>query len=407
MPESSPKYGLTRNGRGWVKRIGRGEAPRWIVSANVCPTGEAADAFFEANFPELTKQRQKPIGGVIVFREAAELFVRDREARKLHRGTLRDYEDTMRRFGRAVGGDRPTGELNDADARKVEPGLMKLGTARRLKHAVNIRAFIRWCGKRGIPCGWTVETFTAPPKAERRRDRAARQKTPFTTAQVRRLMRHASDRMRLAILLGLNAAMGPEELLGLTYADVKAGILAKPRQKTGIKRRAVLWPETRAAINVAGGHGLLFADEDGRVMKPTTLMRKFRALCDRACVPPMGHYTLRRTFRTIADDLGDQRAAALVMGRELPDVDTVYVLAVKDERIARVLEHVRTVLQIGSAWAARRRTQGQRGLAARLERRGVPQSPESPRLRQPTPAAPDASNATSRRSGGKGPSRRR
>lgn len=403
MAESSPKHGLTRNGRGWVKRIGRGESPRWICSATVAPTGQAADTFFEQNFPDLAKTAVKPLGTAIIFREAAELFMRDREGRKLHPGTLCDYADTMKRFGRVVGGDRPTAALDDADARRIDTGLLKLGTHRRLKHVVNARAFIRWCGKRGIPCGWTIDTFVAPTKADRRRDRANRLKTPFTAAQVRRLMRHASDRMRLAILLGLNAAMGPEELLGLTYVDVKTGILAKPRQKTGIKRRVLLWAETRAAIEATGGRGLLFARENGQVMKPTTLMRKFRALCDRACVPPMGHYTLRRTFRTIADDWGDHRAAAMVMGRELPDVDTVYVLSIKDERIERVLGHVRTVLRIGSAWASRRRTQGQRGLAARL----AALKPGWLHRLKPTPAKPAASSAKTRRRAGKGSSRPR
>ena len=186
--------------------------------------------------------------------------------RKLHAGTIRDYDDTMERVGRAVGGDMP--QRRGSATPRPPPwtrGCAAGDPDRRLKHVTgDIRAFVRWCNRRLIPCGWTLDTFAPPTKAERRRDRAKRMKRPYTAAQVRRLLRHAGDRMRMAILLGLNAAMGPEELLLLRNADVKGGVIDKPREKTGVARRVPLWPETIEAIAAAGGRGLLFAGAGGR-----------------------------------------------------------------------------------------------------------------------------------------------
>lgn len=397
MAVKSPKHKLIRNGRGWVKRLGG--RVKWIASATACPTGEDADAFFEANFGELASDRPPAEPGTQVG-FVAEAFTQDRESRKLHRGTLRDYSDTMQRIVDGVGVDRDTAALGEADAAKVVDAMSSLGTQRRMKHVTIIRMFIRWCGRKGIACGWKVTDFVPPTKAERRRDRAKRKKKPYTPAQVRRLLCHASDRLRAAILLCLNCAMGPDEVLTLTRADVKSGIIDKARQKTGVERRIPLWPETIKAIE-GMGRGHLFAKPGGGVLNATTLMHKFRSLCKRSCVPMNGLYTLRRTFRTIADDWGDHRAAALVMGRELPDIDTVYVLEIKDDRIVRMLDHVKTTLRIGSALAAKRVTQGQHGLAARLARRAARRAADPS-----VPSAPPANTAKSRPASKRGSSRR-
>src|SRR4051812_22100818 len=101
MPERSPKHGLTRNGRGWIKRPHAKAKPRWIVSARACPTGELADAYYEAHFAEIqqaaTDAADPVLTGTVSFLDAAESFVREKEARKLHKGTIRDYDDALLR----------------------------------------------------------------------------------------------------------------------------------------------------------------------------------------------------------------------------------------------------------------------------------------------------------------------
>lgn len=72
----------------------------------------------------------------------------------------------------------------------------------------------------------------------------------FQPAEIKTLMEAAGVQMRAMILLGLNCGMGNTDVSELPRSaiDSKAGMIDFPRPKTGIERRAVLWPETVAAL---------------------------------------------------------------------------------------------------------------------------------------------------------------
>ena len=55
----------------------------------------------------------------------------------------------------------------------------------------------------------------------------------------------------------------------------------------------------------------------------------------------LGFYTLRHTFRTVADEAKDQPAADYIMGHEIPHMSTVYRERISDERLKAVTDHVR------------------------------------------------------------------
>ena len=55
----------------------------------------------------------------------------------------------------------------------------------------------------------------------------------------------------------------------------------------------------------------------------------------------LGFYTLRHTFRTVADEAKDQPAADYIMGHETPHMSSVYRETISDERLKAVSEHVR------------------------------------------------------------------
>src|SRR5262249_17866139 len=55
----------------------------------------------------------------------------------------------------------------------------------------------------------------------------------------------------------------------------------------------------------------------------------------------LGFYTLRHTFRTVADEAKDQPAADFIMGHEVPHMSSVYRETISDGRLKAVADHVR------------------------------------------------------------------
>jgi integrase len=74
----------------------------------------------------------------------------------------------------------------------------------------------------------------------------------FTPEQIALLLKHADDRMKLCILLGLNCGFYPSDIGSLRLRHVKRdGVprIEKIRAKTGVPGRWELWPETFALID--------------------------------------------------------------------------------------------------------------------------------------------------------------
>jgi len=163
------------------------------------------------------------------------------------------------------------------------------------------------------------------------------------------------------LLLAINAGFGNSDCahLPLCALDLDSGWLDYPRPKTGINRRAPLWPETAAALREALANrpqpkdpadaGLVFVtkygaswakeSEGGPVTKETRKLLKALGI--------NGHrnfYTLRHTFRTVADEAKDQPAADYIMGHEVPHMSTVYRETISDARLKAVADHVRAWL---------------------------------------------------------------
>jgi len=134
----------------------------------------------------------------------------------------------------------------------------------------------------------------------------------------------AKDSLRLAILLGINCAFQPSDSIMITRKafDLDVPCHDFPRVKTGQRRRAILWPETVAAINSAPNGSdttpiLLRSDGQIYTMKSgaRSLAASFSKLLDglnRA--PGVNLGSLRHTWATIADQVPDQSAIDLVMG---------------------------------------------------------------------------------------------
>jgi len=135
------------------------------------------------------------------------------------------------------------------------------------------------------------------------------------------------------ILLGINCGFGNADCGNLPRSAVslEAGIIDYPRPKTGIPRRCLLWPETVRALRDAlakrpapkdpADAGLVFITKYGlpwaKDTADQTLAKEFGKLLRKLKIngrQGLGFYTLRHTFRTIADEAKDQPAADYIMG---------------------------------------------------------------------------------------------
>jgi integrase len=202
--------------------------------------------------------------------------------------------------------------------------------------------------------------FKRPSKKTLRLHKAQQGPKLFAPEEVRRMIDAAGQPLRAMVLLGLNAGFGNSDCgnLPLSAVNLDTGWIDYPRPKTGIPRRCPLWPETVAAVREAlaarpdpksAEHaGLVFITSRGLSWAKDTndcpVAKETAKLLGRLGIngrKGLGFYTLRHTFRTIADEAKDQPAADFVMGHEVPHMSSVYRERISDERLKAVTDHVR------------------------------------------------------------------
>jgi integrase len=200
--------------------------------------------------------------------------------------------------------------------------------------------------------------FKRPTKKTLRVHRAKQGIKLFTADEIRRLLDAAGTPMRAILLLGINCGFGNSDCgnLPLAALDLDNGWLDYPRPKTGINRRCPLWAETVTTLREAIAARPEAKDEEhaklvfitkyglpwAKDIADSPITKETRKLLDKLAID--GHrnfYTLRHTFRTIADEAKDQPAADYIMGHEVPHMSSVYRETISDERLKAVTDHVR------------------------------------------------------------------
>jgi integrase len=151
-------------------------------------------------------------------------------------------------------------------------------------------------------------------------------------------------------LLGINCGFGQTDCATVPRAalDLKRKMLRWHRFKTGVDRACPLWPETVAALKKyqrphTAEPSLMFVteklgnrwaweapvvNEAGRVVgviHRDPLGQAFREIEKLAGVKVRGFYTLRHTFRTIAEGTGDTNAIRAIMGQAFSAMDDFYL----------------------------------------------------------------------------------
>lgn len=293
-----------------------------------------------------------------------------------------EYHKTCERVLRVLGKHRLVDDVRPADFGVLRASLArKRGPVTLAGEIQRVRSLFKFAVDSEMidrPVRFGPE-FKKPPMRVMRKARQRAGPKMFEAAEIRKLIDNASPQLRAMILLGVNCGLGNTDVscLPRSALDLEAGILEFPRPKTAIPRRATLWPETMEALRVVepvrpapqdeADADLVFITKYGRqwvrVCEPKSATSKSQAtVVDavslefgklmRACKvyqSGRGFYSLRHTFRTVADEVGDRPAVDLIMGhQDGSDISVHYIERISDERLRKVTEHVRAWVLAGT-----------------------------------------------------------
>jgi integrase len=307
----------------------------------------------------------RPDPSALILKDLVNAFLEAKEeaikAGELSRRTWLDYRSIMEMLLTGMGPRRTVADLDPQDFAALKSKLAKRNGPHRMCTVIQV---IRCAFKHAYDSGTLDRPMRFGPAFKRtskktlRLHRARQGPKLYTAQEVRRLIDAAGPTMRAMVLLGINCGFGNSDCgnLPLSAVDLDNATIDYPRPKTGIPRRCALWPETIAAVREAMASrpttkrgedaGLVFLTKYGASWSkdenagPVT--QEMRKLLDKLGIN--GHrnfYTLRHTFRTIADESKDQPAVDFVMGHEVPHMSAVYRETISDARLRAVADHVR------------------------------------------------------------------
>jgi integrase len=311
------------------------------------------------------------------FLAAKDALVRSRE---LTKRSWQDYKDACALLLSHFGGGRLVGDVGPDDFGPLRNKMAKKWGPVTLGNVIQrMRVVFKFAWDNDLidrPTRYG-QAFKRPSRKVVRIDRARKRPKLFTAAEVRAMLRGAlfvgedgpelgagaGPQLKAMILLGINCGFGNADCgtLPRSALDLERGWIDFPRPKTGIARRCPLWPETVQAVREASGRrpepkaeghaGLVFITKYGlpwaKDIADQTLAKEFGKLLGKLGIngrKGLGFYTLRHTFRTVADEAKDQPAVDFIMGHEVPHMSSVYRETISDARLRAVADHVRAWL---------------------------------------------------------------
>ncbi len=282
--------------------------------------------------------------------------------------TCRTFDEllaTGKRIATAFGNTRVVSDLRPEDFASLRASLAKTRGAVTLGNEIQrVRSFFRWAYEDGlIDQPMRFGRFFKKPSAKTvRLEQAKIGPRDLKADEIQQVFAKANVPLKAMILLGVNCGLGNHDVAQLPRSalDLKSGWLIYPRPKTGVPRRAKLWPETIAALETVLGKrpqpkdpedaDLVFITKMGHGWSKTKagnnpvsfMFKKLLKACD-LYRPRVGFYSLRRTFETVAGETLDQPVVDLVMGHipHANDMAARYRQRINDDRLERVAEHVR------------------------------------------------------------------
>jgi integrase len=309
-------------------------------------------------------RKPRPDAAAVTIKQAVNDFLNAKlalvQSGELSPRTMTDYREACLEMARAFGKQRLVVDLGPDDFAALRKRMTNKWGPRRVgkmiqcvrcafKHALDSRLITT-----AVHFG---PEFKQPSKKVLRLLRTKKGANTFTAEEIRRLIDAADMPLRAMILLGINCGLGNSDCarLPITAVDLDQAMIDYPRPKTGILRRCPLWPETVAALRDALAKrpkskrdedaALVFLTKYGgpwKNVKDSTISRETKKLLHWLGIKDRRNfYTLRHTFRTVADEWKDQPAADLIMGHESPHMSTIYRETISDDRLRGVAAHVR------------------------------------------------------------------
>ncbi len=388
-PKPYPGFPLTpHNGGKWMKKI-RGKLHyfgRWGKTVDgmmerIPGDGwEEALSIYKAQAEALHAGRipRSTSGGFLV-KDLCNGFLISKQrmvdSGELAKRTFHEYYKTCDRLIATFGSNRLVEDLASDDFEKLRADVAKTWGPYRLADAVQkTRTIFKWAYESGLmdrPVRFGPN-FKKPSQAVMRKHRSNSEDKLFSAEEIRTLYDAALPQLKAMILLGINCGFGNSDCAALPQKalDLDGGWVRFDRPKTGIARRAPLWPETVVAIRAAlairpapenpRDKGLVFLTrfgnpwvrvrDDGKQAAINSVTLEFGKLLKKCDMNRggVGFYSLRHSFRTVADAVRDQTAIRLIMGHTDASIDARYVERIDDDRLQTVVECVRTWL--GLPW---------------------------------------------------------
>jgi integrase len=303
--------------------------------------------------------------GATTVKEAANHFLNAKQSRvdsgELSPRTWAVYKEAADAVVTVFGKGRLVTDLDPDDFARLRNKLAKrLGPHGLASRIQSVRSLFKHALDAGLidrPVRFGAD-FSRPSTKTLRLHRAQQGPKLLTAQEIRRLIDAATLQHR-AMLLGINCGFGNADCGGLPLStlDLDRGWVAFPRPKTGIDRRAALWPETVQALRAVlsarkepkdeANAGLVFVTRTGQPWAKDTAENPLSDMTAKLLKKlgingrkGLGFYTLRHAFRTVADEAKDQPAADFIMGHEVPHMSSVYRETISDARLRAVTDHV-------------------------------------------------------------------
>ncbi len=360
-----PDFPLTPHPNGWWCKKIRGKLHYFGKIADD-PEGKVAVVkWLDEKEDLLAGRTPRTPGDGLTVRDLVNRFLTVKQAhvdtREITQRHFDDLHTACELIVNAFGRNRLVTDLAAADFEQFRAGLAKTRGAWALSGAIQkTRGVFKYGYEAGLidkPLRYGP-TFKRPGKAMLRRERADKGERLFEAKQLAKIVKAASPQLKAMILLGVNCGLGNSDCgqLQFKHLDLDGGWLNYPRPKTGVDRKAPLWPETVKALRAAiadrptprdkANAGYVFITKYrqpwGRDESVNPISYEFRKLLVELNLhrDGLGFYTLRHTFATIGGGSRDQVAVNAIMGHADPSMAASYRERIEYDRLVAVAEHV-------------------------------------------------------------------